>query len=56
MTSLHQHISAEELPEELGGCQGPMDNTFLLENLKKYENYFEGKCLFSSSGAKLLVL
>ncbi|XP_042216220.1 alpha-tocopherol transfer protein-like isoform X1 [Homarus americanus] len=41
LESLHQHIQAEELPEELGGTQGPLDNTFLLENLKKHEDYFK---------------
>ncbi|XP_069175704.1 LOW QUALITY PROTEIN: alpha-tocopherol transfer protein-like [Procambarus clarkii] len=39
--SLHQHIPAEELPEELGGSIGPMDNTFFVENLKLHEEYFK---------------
>lgn len=41
MSSLHQHIPAEELPEEVGGTQGPMDNTFLVEQLKRNEEYFK---------------
>lgn len=43
MSSLHQHIPAEELPEEVGGMQGPMDNTFLVEQLKRNEEYFKGR-------------
>lgn len=43
MASLHQHIPAEELPEEVGGTQGPMDNTFLVEQLKRNEEYFKGR-------------
>lgn len=44
LQSLHQHIPAEELPEELGGSQGPLNNTFLLEDMKKHEDYFKGMC------------
>ncbi|KAK8400657.1 hypothetical protein O3P69_002456 [Scylla paramamosain] len=40
LSSLHQHIPAEELPEEVGGSLGPLDNTFLVEQLMKNEEYF----------------
>ncbi|XP_068234911.1 alpha-tocopherol transfer protein-like isoform X2 [Palaemon carinicauda] len=41
LQSLHQHIPAEELPEELGGTQGPMDNSEFVQNLKLHEEYFK---------------
>ncbi|KAK8733383.1 hypothetical protein OTU49_006612 [Cherax quadricarinatus] len=48
LPSLHQYIPAEELPEELGGSR-PMDNTFLVENLKKHEDYFKESRLYGCS-------
>ncbi|KAK7073867.1 hypothetical protein SK128_017253, partial [Halocaridina rubra] len=41
LNSLHQHIPAEELPEELGGALGPMDNSELVRQLKLHEEYFK---------------
>ncbi|XP_066971956.1 alpha-tocopherol transfer protein-like isoform X2 [Macrobrachium rosenbergii] len=41
LQSLHKHIPAEELPEELGGSQGPMDNSEFVQNLKLHEEYFK---------------
>lgn len=56
LESLHQHIPAEELPEELGGSKGPLDNTFLLENLKKQEDYFKGKSYKLLLGSSCLLM
>ncbi|MPC46028.1 Alpha-tocopherol transfer protein-like [Portunus trituberculatus] len=40
LSSLHQHIPPEELPEEVGGSMGPLDNSFLVDQLLKNEEYF----------------
>nr|XP_027234913.1 alpha-tocopherol transfer protein-like [Penaeus vannamei] len=41
LESLHKHIPANELPEELGGTQGPMTNSELVEILKQNEDYYK---------------
>ncbi|XP_037778403.1 alpha-tocopherol transfer protein-like isoform X1 [Penaeus monodon] len=41
LESLHKHIPANELPEELGGTQGPMANSELVEILKQNEDYYK---------------
>ncbi|KAK3887464.1 hypothetical protein Pcinc_008433 [Petrolisthes cinctipes] len=40
LSSLHQHVPPQHLPQELGGEAGPMDNSTLVQNLRKHEDYF----------------
>lgn len=39
--SLHQHVSLECLPEELGGNAGPFDNTLSAKAVKDIPEYFK---------------
>ena len=42
LSSLHMHVNKEILPEELGGTQGPFDDSAASAGVLSMSKYFEG--------------